>query len=198
MSDSEVFYRAPIYDNIFSYTSPRELVRLGRSCHAAYAAFKDFSRRAFGINRHLSDFISKPLLFRGLQARTGTLIAGSNALQFLGRTVYDDADMDIYVHPGHAREVTDHIVEREGYEFKPHSKQPEDYRKIVADKWDNTRIRRDYQIKGVRSVLSLEKYGSDGYRKIQVIECAMSPFDTIINFHSSESMPSLHKIMIIC
>jgi hypothetical protein len=100
--------------------------------------------------------------------------------------------MDIYVHPGHAREVTDYVVEREGYEFKPHSRQPEDYRKIVADKWDNTRIRRDYQIKGVRSVLSLEKYGSDGYRKIQVIECAMSPFDTVINFHSSESMPSLH------
>ncbi|KAG2741574.1 hypothetical protein P692DRAFT_201675502, partial [Suillus brevipes Sb2] len=180
-----VFYRPPIYDNIFSYTSPRELVRLGHSCHAAYAAFKDYSRRAFSINRHLSDFISKPLLFRGLQARTGTLIAGSNALQFLGRTVYDDADMDIYVHPGHAREVTDYVVQREGYEFKPHSRQPEDYRKIVADKWDNTRIRRNYQIKGVRSVLSLEKYGSDGYRKIQVIECAMSPFDTVINFHST-------------
>ncbi|KAG1881323.1 hypothetical protein F4604DRAFT_1577927 [Suillus subluteus] len=181
----KVFYCAPIYDNIFSYTSPRELMHLGRSCHAAYAAFKDYSRRAFSINRHLSDFISKPLLFRGLQARTGTLIAGSNALQFLDRTVYDEADMDVYVHPGHAREVMDYVVEREGYEFKPHSKQPHDYRKIVADKWDNTRMRQNYPIKGVRSVLSLEKHDSDGYRKIQVIECTMSPFDTIINFHST-------------
>ncbi|KAG1899749.1 uncharacterized protein F5891DRAFT_1128900 [Suillus fuscotomentosus] len=182
----EVFCRAPVYDNIFSYISPRELVRLGHSCHAAYAASKDYSRRAFNINRHLSGFISQPLLFRSLQARTGTLIAGSNALQFLDRTVYDEADMDMYVHPGHAREVMDYIVEKEGYEFKPHSRQPQDYRKIVSDKWDNTRIRQDYQIKGVKSVLSLEKHGSDGgHQKIQVIECTMSPFDTIINFHST-------------
>ncbi|KAG1859441.1 hypothetical protein C8R48DRAFT_605657 [Suillus tomentosus] len=179
----EVFDCTPVYDNIFSYVSPRELVRLGRSCRAAYAASKDYSRRAFNINQHLSRFISKPLLFRSLQARTGTLIAGSNALQFLDRTLYDEADMDIYVHPGHAREVMDYVVEREGYEFKLHSRQPRDYRKIVSDKWDNTRTRRDYQIKGVRSVLSLEKHGSHGYQKIQVIECMMSPFDTIINFH---------------
>jgi len=185
---NEVFCCAPVYDNIFSHTSPRELARLGRSCHAAYAASKDYSRRAFNINRHLSGFISKPLLFRSLQARTGTLIAGSNALQFLDRTFYGEADMDMYVHPGHAREVMDYVVEREGYEFKPHSRQPQDYREIVSDKWDNTRMRQDYQIKGVRSVLSLEKHGSNGYRKIQVIECAMSPFDTIINFHSSEFM----------
>lgn len=187
----KVFRPAPVYDNIFSYISPRELVRLGRSCQAAYVASKDYSRRAFNINRHLSGFLSKPLLFRSLQARTGTLIAGSNALQFLDRIVYDEADMDMYVHPGHAREVMDYIVESEGYEFKPHSKQPEDYRIIVADQSNYTQMRQDYPIKGVRSVLSLEKHGSDGWRKIQVIECTSSPFDTIINFHSSESLSSL-------
>jgi hypothetical protein len=189
-----VFYCAPVYDNIFSYISPRELVRFGRSCRAAYAASKDYSRRAFNINRHLSSFISQPLLFRSLQARTGTLIAGSNALQFLDRIFYNEADMDLYVHPGHAKEVMDYVVEREGYEFKPHSMQPRDYRKLVSDTWNNTRMRQDYPIKGVRSVLSLEKHGSNGRRKIQVIECTMSPFDTIINFHSSESIASLHGI----
>jgi hypothetical protein len=186
----EVFYRAPIYDNIFSYTSPRELVRLGHSCRAAYAAFRDYSRGAFSINRHLSNFLSKPLLFRSLQARTGTLIAGSNALQFLERIVYNEADMDLYVHPGHAREVMDYVIEIEGYEFKPHSKQPQDYRKIIVDEWNRT-LRQDYPIKGVRTVLSLEKHGSNGFRKIQVIECTLSPFETIINFHSSESLSSL-------
>ncbi|KAG1882108.1 hypothetical protein F4604DRAFT_1496736, partial [Suillus subluteus] len=64
-------------------------------------------------------------------------------------------------------------------------KQPQDYQKIVSDKWDNTWMRQDYSIKGVRSVLLLEKYGFNAHWKIQVIECAMSPFDTIINFHST-------------
>ncbi|KAG2132329.1 hypothetical protein DEU56DRAFT_739507 [Suillus clintonianus] len=181
----EVFYRAPVYDVIFSCISPRDLVRLGYTCHAAYAASKDYSRRAFLINRHISRFLEKPLDFRSLQACTGTLIAGSNALQFLDRTFYVDADMDLYVHPGHAREVLDYVVEREGYTFKPHSRQPQDYRTIVSDTWDNTQTGRCYSIKGVKSVFSLEKHGSNGFLKIQVIECATSPFDTIINFHST-------------
>ncbi|KAG2342463.1 hypothetical protein BDR05DRAFT_346245 [Suillus weaverae] len=170
----ELFGRAPIYDAIFSCVSPRTLVRTGRSCRTAYAAYKDFSRRAYNIHRHLSRFLSEPLNFRSLQARTGTLIAGSNALQFLDRTFYPKSDMDLYVHPGHVREVLDYLVQREGYKFKPDSTQPEDYREIVSDEWD-----------GVESVLSIEKRGPDGLLKIQLIACETSPFDAIINFHST-------------
>ncbi|KAG1731509.1 uncharacterized protein EDB91DRAFT_721997 [Suillus paluster] len=191
----DVFGRAPIYDLIFSCVSPRTLVRTGRSCRAAYHASKDFSHRAYNIHRHLSHFLSKPLAFRNLQARTGTLIAGSNALQFLDRTFYPEADMDIYVHPGHVREVLDYLVEREGYKFKPDKTQPEDYREIVSDEWDGTRIRalapdddeflQYYQIKGVQNVLSVEKRGLRGTLKIQLIACETSPFETIVNFHST-------------
>ncbi|KAG0698143.1 hypothetical protein DFH29DRAFT_113876 [Suillus ampliporus] len=191
----EVFCRAPIYELIFSCVSPRTLVRTGRSCRAAYAASKDFSHRAYNINRHLSHFLSEPLDFRSLQARTGTLIAGSNALQFLDRTFYPEADMDIYVHPGHVREVLDYLVEREGYKFKPDSTQPADYREIVSDEWDGTVIRGEsldddelllyYQIKGVECVLSVEKLGPEGTLKIQLIACETSPFETIVNFHST-------------
>jgi len=193
----ELFGRAPIYDAIFSCVSPRTLVRIGRSCRTAYVASKDFSHRAYNIHRHLSRFLSEPLNFRSLQARTGTLIAGSNALQFLDRTFYPESDMDIYVHPGHVREVLDYLVEKEGYKFKPDSTQPRDYREIVSDEWDGTQIRDEaldddelllyYQIRGVESVLSMEKRGPDGLLKIQLIACKTSPFDAIINFHSSES-----------
>lgn len=191
----ELFGRAPIYDAIFSCVSPRTLVRTGHSCRAAYAASKDFSYRAYNIHRHLSRFLSEPLDFRSLQARTGTLIAGSNALQFLDRTFYPESDMDLYVHPGHVREVLDYLVEREGYKFKPDSTQPDDYREIVSDEWDGTKFRDEsldldelllyYQIKGVESVLSIEKDSPDGLLKIQLIACGNSPFDAIINFHST-------------
>ena len=194
----EVFGRAPIYDLIFSFISPRTLVRTGRSCRAAYVASKDFSHRAFNIHRHLSRFLTEPLAFRSLQARTGTLIAGSNVLQFLDRTYYPEADMDLYVHPGHVREVLVYLVEREGYTFKPNSTQHPDYRKIASDEWDGTEVRGEplreeeelslyYQFKGVESVFTLEKHGLGGPLKVQLIECEMSPFDTIVNFHSSES-----------
>lgn len=191
----ELFGRAPIYDAIFSCISPHTLVRIGRCCRAAYAATKDFSHRAYNIHRHLSRYLSEPLNFRSLQARTGTLIAGSNALQFLDRTFYPKSDMDLYVHPGHVREVLDYLVEREGYRFKPDSTQPQDYREIVSDEWDGTRIRDEspeddelllyYQIRGVESVLTIEKRGPDGLLKIQIIACETSPFDAIINFHST-------------
>ncbi|KAG1862865.1 hypothetical protein C8R48DRAFT_708701 [Suillus tomentosus] len=191
----ELFGRAPIYDAIFSCISPHTLVRIGRCCRAAYVASKDFSHRAYNIHRHLSRYLSEPLNFRSLQARTGTLIAGSNALQFLDRTFYPKSDMDLYVHPGHVREVLDYLVEREGYRFKPDSTQPQDYREIVSDEWDGTRIRDEsleddelllyYQIRGVESVLTIEKRGPDGLLKIQIIACETSPFDAIINFHST-------------
>ncbi|KAG1865802.1 hypothetical protein DFJ58DRAFT_770327 [Suillus subalutaceus] len=191
----ELFGRAPIYDAIFSCVSPHTLVRIGRSCRIAYAASKDFSHRAYNIHRHLSRYLSEPLNFRSLQARTGTLIAGSNALQFLDRTFYPESDMDLYVHPGHVREVLDYLVEREGYKFRPDSTQPGDYREIVSDEWDGTQIRDEsldddelllyYQIRGVESVLSIEKRSPDGLLKIQLIACKTSPFDAIINFHST-------------
>jgi hypothetical protein len=193
----EVFGRAPVYDLIFSRLSPRALVRTGRSCRAAYAASKDFSHRAFNMRRHLSRFLTDPLAFRSLQARTGTLIAGSNVLQFLDRTFYPEADMDLYVHPGHVIEVMDYLVEKEGYTFRPNSAQLENYRDIVSDGWDGTAVRSEqlegeenslyYQIKGVESVFSLDKPGPQGSLKVQLIACEMSPFDTIINFHSSKS-----------
>ncbi|KAG2084696.1 uncharacterized protein F5147DRAFT_659750 [Suillus discolor] len=83
--------------------------------------------------------MSEPLTGHKPQPADECMI-GSNALQFLDRTFYDEADMDLYIHSGHAREVMDYVVEREGYEFKPHSKQPRDYRKLVSDKWDNSRL----------------------------------------------------------
>ncbi|KAF7971977.1 hypothetical protein HWV62_19315 [Athelia sp. TMB] len=50
-----------------------------------------------------------------MQARTGTIISGSNAVQFMDRVNYEDADLDIYVNPGHGSTVGRHMVNIQGY-----------------------------------------------------------------------------------
>lgn len=100
-----IFSRDSIYDAIFSQASPAGSILLSRTCRDARYANRDFNNRAFNINRHLGRFFKDPKGFRSLQARTGTLISGSNALQFFDRTYYPESDMDLFAHRGHSREI---------------------------------------------------------------------------------------------
>ncbi|KAG2743357.1 hypothetical protein P692DRAFT_201723705, partial [Suillus brevipes Sb2] len=43
--------------------------------------------------------------FHSLQARTGLVISGSNAHQFLNHTSYPESYFDLYAHPGHLYEL---------------------------------------------------------------------------------------------
>lgn len=90
----DAFNRHPIYDKILSYLSPASLIRLGRASKLTLNAVQDFSYRAFDINCSPSRFISDPIAFRILQARTGTVVSGSFALQFFDRTFYPESDLD--------------------------------------------------------------------------------------------------------
>ncbi|TFY80353.1 hypothetical protein EWM64_g3656 [Hericium alpestre] len=99
-----------VYDRIFSCCSPGTLIRLSWTCRAAYAALHSYYRRGFNINRHLARYFPDPRAFRCLQARTGTLVSGSNALQFFDRTHYPNSDLDLYVSMTDAVVVADWLV----------------------------------------------------------------------------------------
>ncbi|TFY70235.1 hypothetical protein EVG20_g2782 [Dentipellis fragilis] len=86
-----------ILDAIFAFSSPGTIIRISRTCRRIYAHVKSYLRVAYDINRHLSSFFPDPAAFRSIQARTTTLIAGSNALQLFERTIYPNADLDLYV-----------------------------------------------------------------------------------------------------
>ncbi|KAG2067252.1 hypothetical protein BDR04DRAFT_1233498 [Suillus decipiens] len=180
-----LFSSAPIYDLIFRDLSPRTL-------------------RAYNINRHLSRFFPDPLSFRSLQARTGLIISGSNALQFLDRTFYPESDLDIYSHPGHVYEVLEWI-ESFGYQFEPHQYQGEDWHNQVSPDWDGTirrrrRVRRALQ-EEYEDEASLARYSNiaevytfkrfvvmDGELvelRVQMIETIYNPIDTILKYHST-------------
>ncbi|KAH7890359.1 hypothetical protein F5I97DRAFT_17360 [Phlebopus sp. FC_14] len=198
--DQQIFARPPIYELVFAPLSPRSLVRVALTCRAAYQAAAAFKQRAFNVNRHLSQYFSDPLAFRSLQAKTGTLISGSNALQFLDRSFYLGSDLDVYTHPGHTFEVCRWLVESEGYHFVPRGIQDKDWREEIKDNWDGTqrRIIRveevaedvEYPLSGIEGVYTFKKHpnaegSNQDSRIVQVIGCKSSPFDAIINFHST-------------
>jgi hypothetical protein len=126
-----------------------------------------------------------------MQAHTGTLISGSNALQFLDRTFYEGSDLDLYVDNINREEVGSYL-QSVGYSFKPSNTQSPPFtgvayrrsgRTEIVDPSDDIEI---YGMRGVAGVFNFIKEGSPE-RKIQLITASHSPLEIILNFHSSES-----------
>jgi hypothetical protein len=197
----EILIRPPIFETIFSNLSPASLVRFARLCRLARIAISLFFERAFNVNRHLLRFVSNPISFRSLQARTGTLISGSNALQFLDRTFYPESDLDLYTHPGHSKEVGLWLIQ-EGYTFLPGEEQSPDFNELdwsSWNPWDITWPRTDinwddmhvqnYRIPGLEDIYQFEKPSpSDGQTlRVQIIAAEHTPLQCILGFHSSSS-----------
>src|SRR6267154_5799936 len=196
----QVFLRAPIYDLVFCHLSPRTLVWLSRTCRAAHLAVTCFFRRAYNINRHLSRYFSDPLAFRSIQARTGLVISGSNALQFLDRTLYPESDIDLYAHPGHVYELLGWL-ESVGYQFQPNEwhNQEHDWRDHAKANWDGTskRIIEDTanglgtRYPGIAAVYTFKRFvvmdRETVELQVQVIETTCNPIETIMKFHTSLS-----------
>ena len=188
------FALAPVYDIIFAFLSPRSLVQLALTCRATYLAVAGFKARAFNVNRHLSRYFTDPIAFRSLQARTNTLISGSNALQFFDRTFYPEADLDLYTHPGHSFEVAQFLVEAQGYRYAPRETQEKDWKVATRGNWDGTRRRvvpvptleHAYPVPEINAVWTFEKMGDKQERlTIQIIEASSAPLECILGFHSS-------------
>src|ERR1700722_19018160 len=101
-----------ILDNV----SPRDLIRFSQTCLGARNAVQKYMRQAFNIHSHLFRFFKAPQEFRALQARTGTLISGSSALQFMDRSFYKESDLDLYVDRRYGREIGLWLM-GQGYEY---------------------------------------------------------------------------------
>jgi len=194
----KLFASAPVYDLVFALLSPRTLARVALACRAAYVAVAAFKSRAFNINHHFSRYFADPLAFRSLQAKTNTLVSGSDALQFLDRTFYPSADLDLYTHPGHSLEVAHFLVESEGYKYVPRESQEPEWEEAIGDDFDGTLRRtsprtsdRDhaYPVKGIEAVWTFEKIGrKEENFKVQIVEATSSPLEVILGFHSTTVM----------
>jgi len=202
-----------LYDRIFDACSPASMFRLGRVGTLSRAAQKDYMKRAFDVNKHFGRFFADPLSFRQLQAATSLVVSGSNALQFMNRCVYPEADLDLYVDVQHAYMVCKWLVDRrQMYTFNPGEGQDRDIEiawNQFEDVLDNFILplegsspgfhRADsadgiYRINSVVAVWSFTRRSSIDpslERKVQVIMTGRNPLVCILTFHSTAVMNAI-------
>jgi hypothetical protein len=94
-----------ILDVIFSFSTPRTIINLSKTCRAACPIAASYFRAAYKPERLLQRLLIDPTIvraFRTLQAETGLTIFGKVAYDFLGRasltrTDASVAEMRLYV-----------------------------------------------------------------------------------------------------
>ncbi|KZT06467.1 uncharacterized protein LAESUDRAFT_700278 [Laetiporus sulphureus 93-53] len=172
-----------ITDVVFSYCSPATLLRIARTCRAAHSAIHAYIRSTFRIDRLLSRFFQNPLSFRSLQARTGTLISGSVALQFFDGTSFPASDLDLYVFMQHCGEVGLWLL-AEGYSYVQGHSAHADFESALGDA--NDAPVEVYNIPGVARVFTFAKTPPDGKElKVQLIMAINVPMAVVLGFHST-------------
>lgn len=117
----DVFNNYPIFERIFTYLGPGGIMALRATTKQLVHTIDMLSKVQWNINRSLKRFVNDPVRFRSLMARHEALISGSFALQFFGRIVWKDSDLDIYHEaPGLGKEngtkaLAQHLMKNEGY-----------------------------------------------------------------------------------
>lgn len=92
-------------------------MRVARVCRHGLDAVNAYQRAAFNINRYLSPFFDA-LAFRSLQARTGTLISGVAAYNFIARDSQPQLRIELVVYTHQAFKVVEWLL-AVGYTFSP-------------------------------------------------------------------------------
>ncbi|KAG8850658.1 hypothetical protein FRB91_008868 [Serendipita sp. 411] len=199
-----------IVDVIYSQPSVADIISLSKVCKATYYAVKAWFPSVYNINSHLKKFfgnLGNVLAFRSLQAATGTIISGSQALQFFDRTYYPGSDLDIYV-PCRDVTIVGNFFLSIGYLFEPNEKQLESefgtdcqqYLAHISSREPRTPVpeqedededeEREYDWRFVAGVINFtKKVIPDGREKLKVqlmvIEPQSSPLACILHFHST-------------
>lgn len=114
-----------ILDEIFSFSTPRTIINLSKTCRAARPIAASYFRAAYKPERLLQQFLpdlAAVRAFRTLQAGTGLTIFGKAAYDFLARASFSGTDtltavMSLYVDKSHASSVNDFFTSA-GYDVE--------------------------------------------------------------------------------
>lgn len=104
-----------ILDEIFSFSTPRTIINISKTCRAARPIAASYFRAAYKPERLLQQFLPDSAAvraFRTLQAETGLTIFGKAAYDFLARASFSGTDtattvMSLYVDKSYASLVND-------------------------------------------------------------------------------------------
>ncbi|KAE8452790.1 hypothetical protein EG329_013062 [Mollisiaceae sp. DMI_Dod_QoI] len=114
----DLFLNYTIFEIICTHLNPRDLFALRATTKQLSKSFYTLFKTQWNINRSLSRFSRDPVRFRSMMAQCDALISGSFALQFFARTVWMDADLDIYVQSYPTKNAAvfgDYLIAGEGY-----------------------------------------------------------------------------------
>jgi hypothetical protein len=116
-----------ILDIVFSFSTPRTIINLSKTCRAARPIAASYFRAAYKPERLLRQFLPDPTIvraFRTLQAGTGLTIFGKAAYDFLARASFstgtDPAStvaMSLYVDKSYAS-VVNNFFTGAGYDVE--------------------------------------------------------------------------------
>ncbi|KAH9055585.1 hypothetical protein EDB87DRAFT_1761988 [Lactarius vividus] len=109
-----------IVDVIFSFSAPRAIISLSRTCRAAHPIAASYFRVAYNPERFLHQFLQSPTdvcAFRSLQAETGVVAFGEAVRNFLARAPLTDTEMSLFVDESYAPRV-DGFLTHAGYDVE--------------------------------------------------------------------------------
>ncbi|EJD40019.1 hypothetical protein AURDEDRAFT_170996 [Auricularia subglabra TFB-10046 SS5] len=170
------------------YLGSPELLRLGRTCSYLQALVAYKMPRLYDVDAFLGQLFFHSAEFRFLQACTGLLVSGSQALQFLDRVRFGSADVDLYV-GAHAAYVVINWLLHRGFillsSMSPFRQGGLTFR--IPDMITFARIPgSSYFLR--RGNYLYQFISPCGTRKIDLIVTARSAFSAICDFHSTAVM----------
>jgi hypothetical protein len=157
-------------------------------------------KRRYKLSHVLSRFFTEDQSeeLRTLMSKTGMVISGSIALQFLDRKIYPDSDLDLYAPLKYAWHIADWLFAA-GYTYAPKTASLPTV--DIALRTAVARHGRGYpgntpsSNRGyLKASCVLDFTISDPPRKIQLISTLRSTIELILRFHSSKFQ---HKDMVL-
>jgi hypothetical protein len=110
-----------IVDVIFSFSTPRTIISLSKTCRAAHPIAASYFRVAYKPGHLLRQFLPDAAsvhAFRSLQAQTGVTVFGKAAYNFLARApLAEHTTMSLYVDASYAT-LVNKFVTQAGYDVE--------------------------------------------------------------------------------
>ncbi|KAK7040371.1 hypothetical protein VNI00_009841 [Paramarasmius palmivorus] len=189
------------HDAFLASLPPQDRFTYARVSKKAFQDVQAFCRRAFKVEKVLLRYFDHEEIrrFRILQHAIGFIVSGSTALSFFTREpVYPNSDLDIYVDVWWCA-ILLHFLESQGYNYQPIITENKRQSRDVYQTLDEALSRSQeewnghlgflggeehYFNRGIKEVFNFVRNG----RKIQVIACAETPLEVILEFHSTVVM----------
>lgn len=153
-----------------------DLFRMSQTCKMMRDVVTVYWTTAFDLSRLIRPFIPGEQLasFQNMLKTTAGIISGSTALQFLDRTQYQAADLDLYINQSHIDVASKWFLDRGARRLFNH-----DRARHVVD------ISEGYHGSGeIHHIENFEVIHSIIPRTIQVIATYGDPVFAVLKFHS--------------